>query len=501
MWSQYEAAIPEFFKYVVLFQGYQPLFVNKSEHSTQSFAFVEHADAVTELTNEQSQTSRSNIVKLEGGLDYHTWAMKNVPALKDEAYTTTLSNAIAKIEFQLNQVALPNSYPQNYMNTWEKVASDLIENEQFGVPIERGNNWLDKDVNDLVKNVSSQREKAQKIFEYVRDNFTCNDNDRIIITTNLKDVVKSKIGSVADINMLLIAMLKNQGIEANHVILINMDHGFTHELYPLIDRNNYIIEEVVINNKIFYLDATSPQLGFGMLPSKVYNGQARVITKDLATPVYFVADSLKESNFSSVYITNLDNGTFAGIIDHDFGIYESLQIRQKLAKISLDEYKKSLQKELPDDIAIDNLKIDSLKLLNDPVSEKLDVRFKSFGDEDIVYFNPLLDEIIKKNPFAAAERFYPVEMPFTIDNIYALNMEVPKGYQVDDLPKSVRVKFNEDEGKFEYLISADKDRIQMRCELLLKKANFVNDDYQTLRDFYTFIVKKEAEQIVFKKIK
>jgi hypothetical protein len=40
----------------------------------------------------------------------------------------------------------------------------------------------------------------------------------------------------------------------------------------------------------------------------------------------------------------------------------------------------------------------------------------------------------------------------------------------------------------------------LRSTLLLSKATYVNEDYQVLRDFYTFVVRKEAEQIVFKKI-
>ena len=41
----------------------------------------------------------------------------------------------------------------------------------------------------------------------------------------------------------------------------------------------------------------------------------------------------------------------------------------------------------------------------------------------------------------------------------------------------------------------------MRRRLVLRRANFTNEDYDTLREFYSVIVKKEAEQIVFKKIK
>ena len=35
--------------------------------------------------------------------------MKDVPALKEEAYITTLNNYIAKIEFQLSQIVYPTS--------------------------------------------------------------------------------------------------------------------------------------------------------------------------------------------------------------------------------------------------------------------------------------------------------------------------------------------------------------------------------------------------------
>ena len=301
--------------------------------------------------------------------------------------------------------------------------------------------------------------------------------------------------------MLLIAMLKNQNIDANPVILSTRDHGFTHELYPLIDRYNYVVASAAIDNNLFYLDATSPQLGFGMLPTEVYNGQARIITKSLATPVYFIADSIKEKTATGVFIANLANGELGGSFSHSFGVYESMELRKKLAKTLIDDYKKSLQKDFPDDITIDNIQIDSLKLLNEPVQVKFDLTFKAFADEDIVYFNPMLDEAIKKNPFTAAERFYPVEMPYKVDDTYSFTMEIPKGYKVDELPKSVRFSLNDDDGMFEYLISANEQYVQMRCRLLLNKANFMNEDYQYLRELYASIVKKESEQIVFKKIK
>lgn len=113
----------------------------------------------------------------------------------------------------------------------------------------------------------------------------------------------------------------------------------------------------------------------------------------------------------------------------------------------------------------------------------------------------MFTEAQRQNPFKAANRYYPVEMPYAFDETYVLEMEVLKGYMIDEAPKSTRVKFNEDEGMFEYLIAAKGSAIQLRSRTMLKKATFTAEDYTTLRDFFAMIVKKHSEQIVLKKIK
>jgi len=499
LWSQYDANIPEFFKYVILSQGYQPFFINKVDAAQISFSFVEHVEREGGTYLVTSSGLKTH--KVEGSIDYHTWVMKNVPGLKEEAYTTTIDNSIAKMDFQLKEIAYPRQLPEPVMNTWEKASRNLLEGENFGVPIKRANNWLDAEMPGIIKTTTLQKEKAKKIYEYLRDNFTCTNYNRFYTSAaNLKDVFKDKSGTVADINMLLIAMLRNQKITADPVILSTRSHGVTNELYPLMDKYNYVVAQVTINDQIYYLDAARPRLAFNKLPLQAYNGHARVINEE-TTPVFFIADSLNESSSTIVFISNMDKGGVEGSFANNLGYYQSLDLRNQLAKTNIADYKKSLQESYPEETTISNIQVDSLKLLDEPVSLKFDMQLKSFGDADIVYFSPMLGEAIKKNPFAAAERFYPVEMPYTIDDIYTLNMDIPKGYQVDELPKSARIKLNDDEGMFEYLISNTGENIQMRCRLVLKKATYSNEDYQSLRDFYGFVVSKEAEQIVFKKIK
>ena len=69
------------------------------------------------------------------------------------------------------------------------------------------------------------------------------------------------------------------------------------------------------------------------------------------------------------------------------------------------------------------------------------------------------------------------------------------------MPKQTKALFNDSEGIFEYLISKSESQINMRCHIKFEKANFLSEDYETLRNFYGLIVKKQSEQIVFKKKK
>ena len=114
----------------------------------------------------------------------------------------------------------------------------------------------------------------------------------------------------------------------------------------------------------------------------------------------------------------------------------------------------------------------------------------------------MFGEGYKENPFKSATRAYPVEMPYAFDETYLLTTDVPSGYEVDELPKSIRVNFDE-EGKsfFEYIISNSGGVISFRSRIKLTRSYYLPDEYEILREFFNLIVNKHNEQIVFKKKK
>ncbi|HEX8356431.1 MAG TPA: DUF3858 domain-containing protein, partial [Segetibacter sp.] len=473
---------------VLISQGYQAYTVNKSSS---------HRDTYN-ITSQGGSTSSNQTFSFNTEVMEHTWAMKDVPALKKENFTTTLDNHIAKIEFQLSKIQFPESPVKNVMNTWHKVSEELLLDPDFGEGLTKNNGWIHDELKRITANASTPLESARKIFEYIRDNMSCTDYSARYLSHPLKKAYQAKNGNVADINLLLTAFLINGGFDVHPVLLSTRGHGKAFTSYPVMDRMNYVISELKIDNQTYLLDASQNKLGFGHLTNDCYNGFARRIDPVMPILIDLSADSIRESKSTAIYIINDEKEGLTGSYSSNLGHYGSLNLREKIAKTSKEDYFKELKKQYYFDVDVSNESIDSLKNYEAPVTVKYDFKFNT--NEDIIYLNPVFGEALKENPFKAAERLYPVEMPYAINESFVLTMEIPKGYKVEESPKSSRVKFNEDEGMFEYLIAKDEKTIQLRSTVKLNKANFYAEDYQSLREFFAYIVKKHSEQIVLKKI-
>ena len=147
---------------------------------------------------------------LDANVSDYRWVMKNVPALKEESFTSSIHNFISKLDFQLSDIRYPLT-PHNVMGTWPEVCKHLLESEYFGADINKNNGWLGDIVKPLVSGTNNDLVKAKNIYTYVRDHFTCTSHSRMDMEQSLKNVVKSRNGNVAEINLLLITMLKYAG--------------------------------------------------------------------------------------------------------------------------------------------------------------------------------------------------------------------------------------------------------------------------------------------------
>jgi hypothetical protein len=488
LWSEYTVSMPEFYYYVTLSQGYQQFFIKDRKDRSSNFSITE--DGGTGAS--QRSTFTANVA------DYR-WVMKDVPAMKEESYTSTIENHISKVEFQLAELRHPY-VPKNVMGNWADACHELLIDEDFGSTLSRDNGWLNDAVKEATVGVGTDIDKVKRIFAYVRDHITCTGIKGKYLSKSLKNVLKERNGTEAEVNLLLTAMLLKAGFAADPVMLSTRSHGYTYAMYPLLNRFNYIVSRLSLGDKYFFLDASKPRMGFGKLGYEAYNGHARVIDGN-ATPIELVSDSLVERKLTSVFVINDEKGNIAGSVQQTPGYYESYNLRNTITEKGKEQFFNDIRKGFNAEIEITKSGIDSLDNYDVPLRINYEFGVKS-EKEDIIYLNPILVDSWKENPFKSAQRFYPVEMPYAVDETYILRLDVPQGYVIDELPKQMVLKLNEqDDGMFEYRLSESGGTISLRSRIVLKRAYYLPEEYEMLREFFNIVVKKHNEQIVFKKKK
>ncbi|MFW2475901.1 MAG: transglutaminase-like domain-containing protein, partial [Sediminibacterium sp.] len=427
-----------------------------------------------------------------------TWVIKDAPPFKDEPYVSTIDNHLSQIRFQLQAILYSESNIKKIVKDWPTTAEDLMKSENFSKDIYSSNDWLNNQLATLSKDATGL-DLAMKIYAFVRDNYICNDKNAQYLSQSLKKTFQEKSGNVADINLLLTAILRKAGLQAFPIILSTRDNGKVNDEVPLLSQYNYVISKLEIDGTVYLLDASESKAGFGHLTAACYNGTGRTIDK-MPYLVQLSADSVTNFNSINIKLKNGQDGKLTGNAYVQFGKFESIDYRNKYATSQPDEIVKSIGQEYSTIFKVSNLIMDDFKNYDAPLSMKYDLNTAGLdSDEEIIYFNPIITKGYTKNPFASASRLFPVEMPYCINDNYSLELEIPKGYSVDEIPKGARINFNDGEGIYEYLISKQDSIIKIRTKLFFKKANFPPDEYEVLRNFFGFIVKKQNEQIVFKK--
>lgn len=495
LWSEYEISLPEYYEYIFLSQGYNPFHIKDSENSRQTFNFRMNADGAY-----GSSSQRTESVSVTPGITRHRWVVKDVAPLKEENYVTTLDNHINFIEFQLSALRYPNEQVRPVMSTWAKLTEELTKDESFGGQLDKSNNFFSDKVGELIKGAASDKDKAVNIYDWVRDNFICTDYSAVYTDQTLKTTFTKKSGSVAEINLLLVAMLRQAKVQAVPVLLSTRSHGKMYPLYPIRSKMNYVVVNVKIDGEEYNMDATRPFLGFGKLHTSSYNGFARKVneTADMLT---FDADSLKEMSVTGIFIAKDDAGKLTGHFQQQATYFESYELRAKVKEKGEEAYFKELSKGFLSDIELRNGKLEQLKDYTKPVVIEYDFTLPDNDEGGMIYLNPMFSQGLKANPFKSAERKYPVEMPYVPDINYTLSMQLPEGYTIEDIPKSTIVKYNDGEGIFQYIVGKQENMLQLRCRVKLGRAQYAPEEYEHLRTFFDMIVKKQAEQIVIKKKK
>lgn len=498
-WSQYEVVYPEYFVYNHSSQGYHSLNSNKQTSGKENINYTstrETSGSGFSGGGQRQQETRT----ISYNTNIYNYSANDVPAMKEEPYLTTLDNYTTQLKFELavtDFTKIMGEY-KSYTNSWTDIGKVLLEDEDFGGQIKSAN-FAKEAIASLTDGKSDEKQKIIALYNYIQHNIKWDGHNTYMPSKSLRKIFIEKNGNSAEVNLLLIAMLNEAGIEANPVILSTRGNGIISPVHASISDCNYVIARVVINGVPVLLDATEPNLPAGLIPFRCLNGKGRMIKKDNVEEVELT--NVKSGSHTLISI-ELKDGKFTGnVISSETGL-NAFAFRESVKDAGgQKEYFEKLRNK-SSDIQYTDYSYTNLDSIYKPVEKRYNIilQNESEPDADILYFNPVLIDRITNNPFTSPTREYPVDYGVSSSEIYQLNLIIPDGYKVEELPQSRSFALGGKGGSFIYKIVQTDNIVSFSMRLNIDKTLLLPDEYINLQEFYNIIVAKESEQIVLKKI-
>jgi hypothetical protein len=315
----------------------------------------------------------------------------------------------------------------------------------------------------------------------------------------VEEAYKEKTGNVAEINLMLVAMLRMAGIEASPVLISTRENGIA--LFPNRSRFNYVIASASIDDKNVLLDATHKLSNINVLPIRDLNWLGRLINKDgTSTEIDLMPKTASKSN-TNLMATITASGEITGMIKMQNFDYNAFNFREKEAGLTTESYLEKLEKQL-NGSQIEGYTVENKSELDKPVIETFS--FKNSNSVDIIgdkiYFNPLLFFAQTGNPFKQEKRGYSVDFVYSNQERYQTIITIPEGYVVESIPKPITVVFTDKLLSYKFNVSANDKQVQVVSVFDINTTLVSPGNYEELKAFYNEMIKKQTEKVVLKKI-
>jgi hypothetical protein len=432
---------------------------------------------------------RANVVN-------RNWSVQNMPAFREEPYIKSKKEHLTKLSFELASMNFPGSSFREITPTYENLATKLLNRDDFGKAL---NTNFKSIAGKITAGLTDDLSKLKKIHDYISSRILWNGDNDFTVSAPLRAILKKEKGNSADINIMLIAMLRSLKINADPVILSTRSNGSLNQYSAMIQQFDYLLAYVTIGDDSYLVDATDPLRPFNVLPFDCLNVTGRLI-KEFDSKFVDLKNKEKLSRSGSFILAIDGKGSLTGSMENRYSDYSAFNIRKRI-KLESEEGYIDLIKALSPDAGLTEFIIENE---NDPYSDliekcKVSITERSQIAGDEIIFNPWMLLADTKNPFISSERKFPVDFGCPQKETYSLSLKIPEGYSVLEKPEDVAYDLGKDDGKFEFKYSQTGSDLTINSTLSFNKTIFPASEYLLVRDFYSKVLQKQAELIVLKK--
>ncbi|WP_407402982.1 DUF3857 domain-containing protein [Chryseobacterium sp.] len=419
----------------------------------------------------------------------YRFGFDNLKAFKTEKHVKNDDNYRTKIDAEVHSTNF--SELKLYSSSWDKIKDRLYQDDEFGGEL-RKNSIIKEIMPKELLEIKDTMERANSIFKFVQKTFTYNDKRGIYTEDGIKNLIKTKIGNAAEINLLLVGMLRLAKIEADPMLISTVGNGLINLSSPNISNLNFVIAVFEVDKGIHVYDATSKQSAMDELPPRDWNKYGIIINKEKAKQI-----EMNNSKPSITYLTvNAkinENGTVSGkYSDRDTGTFAML-VKEQYDE-SADKYKKTYK----DNFSVDFDNIESKVLESGDFESTM-----NFSSNDMIdkvgkkmIINPLLFLGKSSNEFdQTEERKFNIDFVSPYSKVKKVVLEIPEGYIVDELPKEKKIVTQDKEISYSYEVNQKGNNLEIISTIKVESAEYPKEYYPAFKQIWGTAAKSENQVI------
>lgn len=491
LYNQYKITIPHVFIYNIELRGKDYIQVKQRDSSI-------HA---TEREGGSAGVSKDFTVSAQET----TFTSRNLPAIRqDEPYCWCPEDYKVQVSFDLQGTQFtPNEY-KPYSQKWEDVDNQLLkpENTQFGKYLSFTNPFR-PETKQAYNSEMSFEEKIICAFQILKKKMAWNGRYQLY-SKELEKVIPKGNGSNADLNFILISILKDFGLEAYPVVLSRRSSGMLPYNFPSLQKlNTFIVAVYDINKqKYVFLDGSMDVPALNILPLELSVNKARILSPKEKEEKKWVNVMALADNKSFMKIeAHLEGNQVKGhrstiLYGQEAVEYQANEKHKQDSIVSNPESNGSLKNKL----TVTNLKVKKQENDRALIEEEFDFVLQTDRTDDHLYINPMLFPHLKSNPFIQTERVLPIEFPYPYKFTMLATLTLPEGYEVEETPQPQVIRTQGDGLQCKYMIQRQGNTISLNYIFYLKEPIFLTEQYKQLQELWTKVIEKNNEILVLKKI-
>ncbi len=423
--------------------------------------------------------------------------MNNIPSLTTEPYMDSREDYLQKVIFQLS--GINQGYgKKNYMTSWDEVVREMLMEKAFGSQLGKNIPGTSAFI-DETKKLLSEEDKMKAVYNYVRSNMSWNGFYSKYAGDGVKEPWEKKKGTSGEINLILVNLLKDAGLDAYPALVSERFHGKVNIGYPFVDQFNSVFACVIIKEKKYYLDATDNNTPPHIIPKDILNTTALIVHKKNGGLVTITNDSLQYSDYINAQMNVDDKGIFSGEVNLKNSGYSRIE--------KIEDYKDDgREKYIESNFKKEGLEIKEFEFLHQtsdslPAEQKFKFTTNLSGSGDYLYVPLNLFFGFEKNPFISDTRFSNINFGYKRTVSTYVNIALPKNYTLDELPKSVKMRTPDNDIVFTRTVEYNKEENLAVCMFVIefKKSLYTVDEYPVLQEVYKKMFDFLKEPLVLKK--